>query len=42
VYRKCSQWTSQDLEELGEGMLRAMLNGIGSGTRVRPLSATWV
>jgi hypothetical protein len=36
VHCKFSQVTSQDIEELGEGMLRALLKGIGSGTRVRP------
>jgi hypothetical protein len=34
VHRKLSQWTSQELEELGGGMLRAMLKAIGRGTSV--------
>jgi hypothetical protein len=41
VHRKLSQWTSQGLEELGVGMVRAVLKTIGRGTSVRSFKQKW-
>jgi hypothetical protein len=41
VHRMLFQWTSQELEELGVGMLRAVLKAIGRGRSVRSPKQKW-
>jgi hypothetical protein len=41
VHRKLSQWTSQELEELSVGMVRAVLKAIGRGRSVRSSKLKW-